>query len=126
MTRQEDARNAVDGDWRSQTSRATARPVVPRVMAVTCKRRELQEGRVPVRSSSEVCPASPCDSPRPSSPEAALADPDPVPLSSPIMAKNTPSFTPDGTPGGYTPVRRKSEDELDSNRAHKKPRTRVR
>ncbi|KAI0349425.1 hypothetical protein OH77DRAFT_1415061 [Trametes cingulata] len=33
-------------------------------------------------------------------------------------------MTPDTTPG-LTPARRKSEDELDSNRAHKKPRTRV-
>ncbi|KAI0638176.1 fungal-specific transcription factor domain-containing protein [Trametes polyzona] len=33
-------------------------------------------------------------------------------------------MTPDGTPGP-TPSRRKSEDELDSSRAHKKPRTRV-
>ncbi|EIW61968.1 uncharacterized protein TRAVEDRAFT_117517 [Trametes versicolor FP-101664 SS1] len=33
-------------------------------------------------------------------------------------------MTPDGTPG-LTPARRRSEDELDSSRAHKKPRTRV-
>ncbi|KAI9001022.1 fungal-specific transcription factor domain-containing protein [Trametes punicea] len=36
------------------------------------------------------------------------------------MVKNTPDSTP-----GLIPARRKSEDELDSNRAHKKPRTRV-
>lgn len=41
------------------------------------------------------------------------------------MVKNTPGITPDGTPG-LTPARRRSEDELDSSRAHKKPRTRVR
>ncbi|RPD67176.1 hypothetical protein L226DRAFT_549800 [Lentinus tigrinus ALCF2SS1-7] len=40
------------------------------------------------------------------------------------MPKTTPGFTPDTTPG-LTPVRRKSEDDLDSSRAHKKPRTRV-
>ncbi|KAI0832409.1 fungal-specific transcription factor domain-containing protein [Trametes gibbosa] len=40
------------------------------------------------------------------------------------MVKATPGFTPDVTPGP-TPSRRRSEDELDSNRAHKKPRTRV-
>ncbi|KAI0677610.1 hypothetical protein C8Q78DRAFT_961708 [Trametes maxima] len=40
------------------------------------------------------------------------------------MVKNTPGMTPDGGPG-LTPSRRKSEDELDSSRAHKKPRTRV-
>ncbi|OSD04240.1 hypothetical protein PYCCODRAFT_1387107 [Trametes coccinea BRFM310] len=36
------------------------------------------------------------------------------------MVKNTPESTP-----GLTPARRRSEDELDSARAHKKPRTRV-
>lgn len=41
------------------------------------------------------------------------------------MVKNTTVLTPDNTPGP-TPARRRSEDELDSNRAHKKPRTRVR
>ncbi|KAJ8481774.1 hypothetical protein ONZ51_g5768 [Trametes cubensis] len=40
------------------------------------------------------------------------------------MVKNTTVLTPDNTPGP-TPARRRSEDELDSNRAHKKPRTRV-
>ena len=42
-----------------------------------------------------------------------------------VMVKNTTVLTPDNTPGP-TPARRRSEDELDSNRAHKKPRTRVR
>ena len=42
-----------------------------------------------------------------------------------IMAKNTSGSNLDTT-GGFTPTRRKSEDELDSNRAHKKARTRVR
>ncbi|TFK89818.1 hypothetical protein K466DRAFT_544538 [Polyporus arcularius HHB13444] len=41
------------------------------------------------------------------------------------MPKTTSGYTPDSTPAGVTPVRRKSEDELDSARAHKKPRTRV-
>ncbi|KAM5540503.1 hypothetical protein V8D89_005961 [Ganoderma adspersum] len=39
------------------------------------------------------------------------------------MPKNLPAITPDA--GGFTPSRRKSEDELESNRASKKPRTRV-
>ncbi|KAI0750793.1 fungal-specific transcription factor domain-containing protein [Daedaleopsis nitida] len=41
------------------------------------------------------------------------------------MAKNTHGYTPDGTLNGSTPLRRKSEDELESSRAHKKSRTRV-
>lgn len=44
--------------------------------------------------------------------------------SAPTMPKNLPAITPDT--GGFTPSRRKSEDELESNRASKKPRTRVR
>lgn len=50
----------------------------------------------------------------------------PFSIPSAAMPKTTSGFTPDGTPAGLTPVRRKSEDELDSARAHKKPRTRVR
>ncbi|TBU40114.1 hypothetical protein BD309DRAFT_927740 [Dichomitus squalens] len=40
------------------------------------------------------------------------------------MPKSTPGSNLEGT-GGFTPTRRKSEDELDSSRAHKKARTRV-